>query len=439
MEEGQETPPELKEYSFSEMRDALWRLRRPFENITDFTYTDMADRNGIVDSQVRAGDLLTEYFQKQQPDDSDSPALFAYLQPSSEDRRIVMAYFGINEDMPWQEAAERIMYTVDHLGNLDAFESSDLVERTLQRMSTYKKLPVHTAEVTYRAYDQYISMFGIDDDLLKGKRILDLGSGLSSFTEEINQKFGNEGTVAIGLDPTYEILPDLKIDEQTDPRDAFKQFTDKLRKRSSSTVGYYGADRDTKDYTEEEVSLGERITSLKVNPDSQVIAAAGQNIPIADESMDLIFSSNYLFRDMKGTHPADKEGLTALTEAIRVLKENGQLFIRPIFRLHSMEQEGAEPVIMLFDQQKSTFDPTTESFKHHIDTDSLNGLRQLEELGAAFYFVIEADSWHELVIRKDGDQPEGLKDRDTCKVFRLRFAEHDTSDNPAIPATLLPA
>ncbi len=78
------------------------------------------------------------------------------------------------------------------------------------------ELPIYTAEVTYRTYDDYLNQFNLDPRFFeKGVRICDLGAGLATFTSEVNHRFNTYGTSCVGVDPSYEVL--THIDPEADP------------------------------------------------------------------------------------------------------------------------------------------------------------------------------------------------------------------------------
>ncbi|MEJ9368520.1 hypothetical protein P9253_06020, partial [Schinkia azotoformans] len=55
--------------------------------------------------------------------------------------------------------------------------------------------------MTCRSYQEYKEMFMLKEGLLRNGRILDIASGASSLTAELNQK----GYEAIAVDPLYTL------------------------------------------------------------------------------------------------------------------------------------------------------------------------------------------------------------------------------------------
>jgi 16S rRNA G966 N2-methylase RsmD len=53
--------------------------------------------------------------------------------------------------------------------------------------------------MTCRSYDEYVSMFGLEEEKLQGKRVLDVAGGASSFTAEARSR----GIKAEAVDPLY--------------------------------------------------------------------------------------------------------------------------------------------------------------------------------------------------------------------------------------------
>jgi len=55
-----------------------------------------------------------------------------------------------------------------------------------------------------RTLEEYLRYFGLTENELRGKKILDLASGVSSFCAEANAK----GIQATAFDPIYELTPE---------------------------------------------------------------------------------------------------------------------------------------------------------------------------------------------------------------------------------------
>ena len=55
-----------------------------------------------------------------------------------------------------------------------------------------------------RTFDEYLRYFGLSEDVLRGKKILDIASGVSSFCPEANAKNFN----VTAFDPIYDLSPE---------------------------------------------------------------------------------------------------------------------------------------------------------------------------------------------------------------------------------------
>lgn len=120
----------------------------------------------------------------------------------------------------------------------------------------------------------YINFFGISPEMLRGKTVLDVGAGK---TEKFSREAAKYGALVYSISPAYSSA--------------------KARKTVSS------------------------------QPDWQKrsVAARAQQIPLKDQSFDLItalYSVSYYVED-------EKEQLQCLKEMTRVLKESGCIFITP--------------------------------------------------------------------------------------------------------------
>jgi len=331
----------------------------------------------------------------------------------------------------WHKARDSIMQTPSDIYYKGLTE---VAEMTLKRLSNYTRLPIRTAEVTNRTFEQYLDYFSLQEEFYKGKRICDLGGGLATFTEGLNNFFGKDGTKAFSVDPVYQVFPDLNITESTTGVEAYKRFEDKLFKRSTSSPGYYCDDKEVKDYLEKEKVLGEQIKNMVLRASSQYIAGSGEALPFTDKSIDLLFSVNYLFRNQKELHPGSSEGFAALSEAGRALKENGQLMIFPLHKLRAEKKDQGWKVEYAGDSGKQYVDSITGEVKDVLNRESVIAMQKLEDQGLKFYYIINKEGHHLLVGRKDDNLPQGFEDFETsCTVLKLEFSEHKLNESLNIP------
>lgn len=153
--------------------------------------------------------------------------------------------------------------------------------------------------ITPRTYEEYISQFRLSENALRGKKILDIGSGLSNFSKKGNEKFADAGTTVIALDPTYSFLG-ADINE----------FKENLGVANLETK-QLGAGNIENAYEE-----------IKESP--LKIAGSHQHLPFAPGTFDLALAHNSIlqFKDREITK-------NALEEVGKVISENGELRILP--------------------------------------------------------------------------------------------------------------
>lgn len=261
--------------------------------------------------------------------------------------------------------------------------------------------------VTDRTYKQYLEHFSLSEHQLEGKKILDIGAGLSDFTEKANEKFGDKGSIAVAVDPMYGSLGDDLREFEQNVQDAGMDLRSKQDIRKGIGAAYERA---------------------KGSPNK--IAASHQDLPFADGSFDLIFAHNSItqYKDREVTR-------RAISEGARVMAENGE------FRI--------SPADLRFDLNNgilyvSTFDsPTDDSRKEAyemrlpvaVDRQMFAILKEFEESGLNFYAIAKAPSGYRhprarammgasffLAIRKDDKIPE-ISGKSTLRKLSFRNSE----------------
>jgi ubiquinone/menaquinone biosynthesis C-methylase UbiE len=154
--------------------------------------------------------------------------------------------------------------------------------------------------VTDRGYEQYLNSFCMAEKELAGKKVLDIGSGISEFPVRANEKLKESGTMVVALDPMYASLGQN-----------FEEFKDIVRKANMELVSK-AKERDPKTAFE------------KIKSAPNKLAGSHQELPFDDESFDLVLANNSI------TQYEDR-GITkkALEEAIRVTTEHGEIRVQP--------------------------------------------------------------------------------------------------------------
>ncbi len=152
------------------------------------------------------------------------------------------------------------------------------------------KEPFHIERVACfgRTLHEYVEMFNLDLEKLKGTSVLDCASGPASFTAEVQKK----GIRAVACDPIYS----LQIDDiiQNAQRDIPACIRETQRHR----------DLFLRDNNEEDASfLEEKLKALSMFADDykkmdscrRYVPAAFPHMPFYDESFDMVLCSNLLF------------------------------------------------------------------------------------------------------------------------------------------------
>lgn len=177
-----------------------------------------------------------------------------------------------------------------------------------------------------RTYEEYAAMFGVDE--LSG-RVLDCGSGVSSFVVEARER----GIDAIGVDPTYtDSRGTLATDARRARRDNVAQLSEK---RDRYVWSFYGGLDERGDYLER---ASERF--LDNFPDGPYVAAGLPELPFRDDTFDLAVSGNLLFLyddrlDLE-FHVAAVQELARVADEVRVF---------PLASLDRTQSQYVEPCL----------------------------------------------------------------------------------------------
>lgn len=216
-------------------------------------------------------------------------------------------------------------------------------------------------KVTDRTFEQYLKHFCLPETELAGKKVLDIGSGLSDFSSKANEKFKESGTMVVALDPVYQLLG----------KD-FREFKKNIKKANMDWISVAGG-----------VSDPERAYK-KIKNAPNKIAASHQEIPLEDGSIDLILASNSLTQ-YKNREITKK----ALKEAGRVIKEDGEIRIQPADLRWDWQAEAL---------YVSTFEAPTEETRKEAkelgltiapDKEIFSILKEMEEAGFTLYATVK--------------------------------------------------
>lgn len=195
---------------------------------------------------------------------------------------------------------------------------------------------------TNRPYEMYLSFLHLPEEFLSGKKILDVGSGLSDFSDITNKKFKDTGTFAVASDLNYSIL-------------GKGDFENALFENR----GYF------EDHSGEDITIDEKIELRKkrkaavleqAKQQRSVVAADRDRLPFSDDSFDLIIYNNSLYPSL-GRKRYNNLLQSAIREAGRVIKDSGQIRIIPTMFFHDSNGEillyNAGPIMQPSDESNS--------------------------------------------------------------------------------------
>lgn len=271
-------------------------------------------------------------------------------------------------------------------------------------------------KVTERTYEDYLRYFALPENGLKGKQVLDVGSGLSTFAEVANTRLGKTGTNVVALDPIYALMGK-----------GYKTFEKNVEKAGMNFRSVSGEAVDPKE-------LYKRIKGFP-----NKVAGSHQQLPFRRESLDLVLASNSI------TQYHDREiTRTALGEIAETLKQDGELRIQPA----DLRWDNNTQSLYVHTFEK----PTPETLKEAKDLGLQIGpdrdvfaiFKELEEQGFTFYATLRVSRAggmrrrgmqvnYSLILRRDGQIPnvEGL-----YQLHKLSFKE--SQDGYHVPSEEIP-
>jgi len=178
-----------------------------------------------------------------------------------------------------------------------------------------------------RTLNEYLGMFAISLDELKGKKILDCPSGPASFIAEAT-KLGIE---AVGCDPLYKTDYQQLADRA---RTDIIQSLDRTAK--TPELFYRQTPEETKAFRDEKLKAAEIFAADYTEGfnSGRYLNAALPELPFADKSFDITLSGNllFLYTDHKfggiiDNSPFDYDfHLKAIRELVRVTKNEIRLY-----------------------------------------------------------------------------------------------------------------
>lgn len=175
--------------------------------------------------------------------------------------------------------------------------------------------------MTCRAFEEYQSMFMLEDSMLAKGKILDIAAGASSFTAECIAR----GYDAIACDPLYK-LSDEHIYEFG--KQQLSIASEKLSSKKDAFIWQYYKDIEGHDVIREH-SLEKFIASYRSDLDKEIyVNAMLPDLPFEDNIFSCIVCNHFLFLYQEQFDYSFH--LAAIKEMIRITKEGGIILIYPL-------------------------------------------------------------------------------------------------------------
>jgi SAM-dependent methyltransferase len=166
-------------------------------------------------------------------------------------------------------------------------------------------------------------MFDLPEQL-GGKRILDIAGGASSFTADCNSK----GIFAQAVDPRYSYAPEIVL---ADARAEIETSTEKLRALAHrfDWTYYGGIDQHRAGRLESFHRFAADFSASDAK--KRYIAGSLPELPLADQSFDIVLCSHFLFLYADQFDASFHE--RAVLDMIRICRPGGQVRIYPLLSL----------------------------------------------------------------------------------------------------------
>lgn len=176
---------------------------------------------------------------------------------------------------------------------------------SLREVDTAEEQSERIAEnifVSCNTSSNFRTTVGVGPEDTRGKRVLDLGSGLSDFVMRSNEA----GGFTVGIDTAYASLEELE-------------------ERGRSYVGYIGALDDPANVVRNRRTMERALADIRENP-QRYIGASTLSLPFPNNTFDIVISNCFL--TSSAGSGAEYVEATVL-EALRVIQRGGTLNLGP--------------------------------------------------------------------------------------------------------------
>ncbi|PFN76436.1 SAM-dependent methyltransferase [Bacillus sp. AFS076308] len=228
----------------------------------------------------------------------------------------------------------------------------------MSRAEQSMKLELERIVFIGRTFEEYIDMFSLSNEELKGKKILDCPAGACSFTAVGSKNGLNVTACDIAY---YYSVDDLKNKGLQDIEHAMEQME---KSKRNYNWNYF---KDVKDLMKHRLSaLNDYINDMKKSSESYVPVTLPY-LPFNDEEFDLLLSAHFLF--MYADRLDYKFHLKTLDELLRVTKEEIRLF--PLVDLEGKRYEHLDKVIEYLTMQGCVVDEVKVPYEFQKNANSM--------------------------------------------------------------------
>ncbi|MBS4218788.1 SAM-dependent methyltransferase [Bacillus sp. FJAT-49711] len=202
----------------------------------------------------------------------------------------------------------------------------------MSRVEQSTKLDIERIVFIGRTFEEYLKMFSLSVESLKGKRILDCPAGACSFTA-----VGNK----LGLDISacdiayYHSSDDLKSKGLKDIEHAMEH----IEKAKGNYI--WDVFKDVEDLRKHRLNALEHCTKDMEEASERYVAVTLPSLPFKDEEFNLLLSAHFLF--MYADRLDYEFHIETLKELLRVTKEEIRIF--PLVDLEGKRYEHLDKVV----------------------------------------------------------------------------------------------
>jgi hypothetical protein len=228
----------------------------------------------------------------------------------------------------------------------------------LSRVEQSTKLDLERIVFIGRTFEEYIDMFSLSEEELKGKKILDCPAGACSFTA-----IGNK----LGLDVTacdiayYHSGEDLKNKGLQDIEHAMEH----MEKAKNNYIWKYFKDIDG--LRKHRLSALKDCTNDMRESSEPYVPVTLPSLPFNDEEFDIILSAHFLF--MYADRLNLQFHITTLEELLRVSKEEIRIF--PLVDLEGKRYEHLDKIINFLTNNGCTVEEVKVPYEFQENANSM--------------------------------------------------------------------